>query len=142
MSDELRILLSASLNVGRSIGDLNMAIDAISKHPSLKKINLKIDIDQSFTQSINKFISSVEKMKAISDDQNKTIQETQDVFKKLDGTITTVTQKVLANGEVIQKTKTIHDDNRKAMQDETVAAQKLADTVERQNKADLDAITK
>lgn len=139
--NDLRILISASLNVGKSVGDINEAIKAIEKHPSLQKIKLKIDIDQNFTQTINGFINAVGKMKKISDEQNKTVSENVEIYKRLDGTVQQVTQKVLKNGEIIQKTKTIHDENKKAMQDEGLAAQKLAENIEKANKAQLDSIT-
>lgn len=139
--NDLRILISASLNVGKSVGDINEAIKAIEKHPSLQKIKLKIDIDQNFTQTINGFINAVAKMKKISDEQNKTVSENVEIYKKLDGTVQQVTQKVLKNGEIIQRTKTVHDESKKAMLDESQAAQKLAESIDKLNKSELDSIS-
>ncbi|MCM3274162.1 phage tail tape measure protein [Paenibacillus elgii] len=138
---DLRILISASLNVGKSVGDINEAIKAIEKHPSLQKIKLKIDIDQNFTQTINGFINAVGKMKKISDEQNKTVSENVEIYKRLDGTVQQVTQIFLKNGEIIQRTKTVHDESKKAMLDESQAAQKLAESIDKLNKSELDSIS-
>lgn len=139
--DDLKILINVGINQGKAIGSINDQIKALEKHPSLQKIKLKIEIDKSFTNSINSFINAVGKMKKISDEQSKVVSETENVYKKLDGTIETVTQKVLKNGEILEKTRRVHDENKKAMQDESIAAQKLADNIEKQNKVDLDSIT-
>lgn len=138
--NDIRILISSALNQGKALKDLNESIKAIEKHPSLQKIKLKIDIDQKFTQSINSFISAVGKMKKISDENSKVMQENIIQHKRLDGSIETTTQKILKNGEILTKNKTIHDANKKAMQDESLAAKKLAESVNKMNTADLDSI--
>ncbi|GAA4880677.1 hypothetical protein GCM10023310_71130 [Paenibacillus vulneris] len=71
--NDLRILVSASLNVGKSISDLNQSIQAIEKHPSLRKIKLKIDIDQTFTNSLINFKHSIEQVTLFINKQNTTI---------------------------------------------------------------------
>ncbi|MFD0587832.1 phage tail tape measure protein [Paenibacillus sp. GCM10027627] len=140
MSEDLRILIRAGINVGKSIKEINESVKNLEKHPSLQKIKLKLDIDNKFTQSINKFIASVSKMKKIADEQSKAVIETQNVYRELDGTVKTVTETVLKNGEIVQKTKTVHDANKKAIQDETLAARKLTDEIEEMNTANLDSI--
>lgn len=138
--NDIRILISSALNQGKAIKDLNESIRAIEKHPSLQKIKLKIDIDQKFTQSINQFISAAGKLKKIADDQSKAVNQTQEVFKNLDGTVKTVTTTIQKNGEILTKTKITHDANKKAMQDETLAATKLKDSVQKLNSVELDSI--
>ncbi|WP_010498397.1 phage tail tape measure protein [Paenibacillus elgii] len=140
MSD-LRILVSATLNEKRSIVDLNEAIKKIQNDPALQKLKLNIDIDQKFAKSINEFTDALNKMKQVSENQNKVISENTEIFKRLDGTVQQVTQKVLKNGEIIQRTKTIHDENKKAMVDESQAATKLAESIDKLNKTEIDSIT-
>ena len=120
---DMRILISAGLNVGKSIGDVNASIKALSKHPSLQKLELKINVDQSFVKSIQGFIDATKKLNVAMEQQNRVVKETQDVYKNLDGTVKQVTQQVLKNGEVIEKTKTVHDANKKAVNDESKSLQ-------------------
>ncbi|MEC0210242.1 phage tail tape measure protein [Paenibacillus ehimensis] len=140
MSD-LRILVSATLNEKRSIVDLNEAIKKIQNDPALQKLKLNIDIDQKFARLINEFTDALNKMKQVSQDQNKVISENTEIFKRLDGTVQQVTQKVLKNGEIIQRTKTIHDESKKAILDESQAALKLSESIDKLNKSELDSIT-
>jgi TP901 family phage tail tape measure protein len=139
MNNNLKILITSSLNVGRSIGEINSAIAGLEK--KINKLKLKIEVPENFNTHIQSFIKATEKLKSVADEQNKVISETQDIYNKLDGTVTQVSQKVLKSGEIIQKTKTIHDDNKKSMQDETLAADKLAKAVDRLNNSELDSIT-
>ncbi|MGV6936023.1 phage tail tape measure protein [Paenibacillus sp. CMM36] len=120
---DMRILISAGLNVGKSIGDVNASIKALSKHPSLQKLDLKINVDQSFVKSIQGFIDATKKLNVAMEQQNRVVKETQDVYKNLDGTVKQVTQQVLKNGEVIEKSKTVHDANKKAVNDESKSLQ-------------------
>lgn len=139
MNNDLKILITSGLNIGRSIGEINAAISGLEK--KVKKLKLKIEVPVNFNTHIQSFIKATEKMKSVADEQNKVISETQDIYKKLDGTVTQVSQKVLKSGEIIQKTKTIHDANKKSMQDETLAADKLAKAVDKLNNSELDSIT-
>jgi TP901 family phage tail tape measure protein len=136
--DDTRILITTGVNIGKSIGEINAAISGLEK--KVNSLKLKIEVPNNFGTQINSFIRAVEKMKAISSEQNKVISESQDVYKRLDGSIETVTKSVLKNGEIIQKSKTIHDENKKAMQGESDAAHKLAQSLDEANKAGLDSI--
>ncbi|MGG1650415.1 phage tail tape measure protein [Paenibacillus sp. NRS-1775] len=119
----MRILVQAGINAGKSIQDINSSIKALSKHPSLQKLDLKINVDQSFVKSIQGFIDATKKLNVSLEQQNRVVKETQDVYKNLDGTVKQVTQQVLKNGEVIEKSKTIHDANKKAVNDESKSLQ-------------------
>jgi hypothetical protein len=140
MSNDVRILLKADLNKGLSINEINKSIKEIQKSDSLQKIKIKVDIDQKFTQSINSFISAVSKMKKISDEQSKVVNQVQTVYKELDGSIKTTTQTILKNGEILTKTKVVHDATRKIIQDESNAVANLTENVKKLNSADLDSI--
>jgi len=138
-NQEMRILITAGLNIGKSLSEINMAVSGLEK--KMKALKLKVEMPQDFQKSIQSFVVATNKMKAISEDQNKVVQENIIQTKKLSGSIETVTQKVLKNGEVISKTKTIHDESKKAIQDESTAVKKLTENIEKQNKANLDSVT-
>lgn len=59
MDNDLRILLGATLNEGSSVGDINKAIKNIQKHPSLKAIDLKINIDKQLTNALKNFTNNL-----------------------------------------------------------------------------------
>ncbi|MBX4147500.1 phage tail tape measure protein [Paenibacillus lautus] len=119
MSDKLAILISAELNQGLALRDINTAIKALGKSKHLQKLNLKIDVDDSFVKSINKFIESTGKLNVALASQNKVVQETITEHRKLDGSIQKTTEQILKNGEIINRTKVVHDANKKAIQAES-----------------------
>lgn len=119
MSDQLKILISAELNQGLALRDINTAIKALGKSKNLQKLNLKINVDESFVKSINKFIESTNKLNVVMASQNKIVQETITEHRKLDGSIQKTTEQILKNGEIINRTKVIHDANKKAIQMES-----------------------
>ncbi|QWU14447.1 phage tail tape measure protein, TP901 family, core region [Paenibacillus sophorae] len=121
MANELGILLTASLNQGASVKSVNESIKALSSHPSLQKLNVKINVDQSFVKSISSFIDATKKLNSNLEAQNRVVKETITEFKNLDGSITKTTQQILANGELIEKSRTKHDANKKAINEESKA---------------------
>lgn len=129
MSDDLKIILTAGLNIGQSVGDINAAIKGLAKHPHLQKLNLKINIDESFVKSINSFISATDKLNVALKVQNRVVDETITEFRELDGSVKKVTQQILKNGEIINKTKTLHDANKKAVQSESSAYESQRKTI-------------
>lgn len=118
-NSNLSILISAELNQGLALRDINTAIKALGKSKNLQKLNLKIDIDDSFVKSINKFIEATGKLNVALASQNKVVQETITEHRKLDGTIERTTEQILKNGEIINKTRVIHDANKKTIQMES-----------------------
>ena len=121
MADNMKILISAALSPELALKDINSSLTALSNHPNLKKLELKIDIDKSFISAINGFIDASKKFNTIMESQNRVIKETITEMKNLDGSITKVTQQTLATGEVIEKTRVKHDANKKVIQDENKA---------------------
>ncbi|MNH66525.1 hypothetical protein D3C73_185580 [compost metagenome] len=121
MNNELGILISAQLNPGSSIKSINEGIRALSKHPSLQKLNLKVDVDQSFLETIKKFNQNISKFGSTLGNQNKVVKEFTTEIIKQDGSIEKVTKQILASGEQIEKTRTKHKENTKSVQQETQA---------------------
>ncbi|MFE6075784.1 phage tail tape measure protein [Paenibacillus sp. NPDC057886] len=111
MSQDLRILIDSALNVGSSIKNINNDIKALASHPSLKSLNLKVDIDKSFVKSMNEFVAATKVLSTAMEQQQKVINESVKTTKLLDGSIEKVTQKQLANGTIItQTTKKINEE--------------------------------
>ncbi|MGM1044890.1 MAG: phage tail tape measure protein [Bacillota bacterium] len=129
MSDDLKILISAGLNIGQSVGEINTAIKSLGKHPHLQKLNIKVNVDESFIKSINGFIAATNKLNIALQTQNKVVNETTTEFRELDGSVKKVTQQILQSGEIINKTKTVHDANKKAIQSESNAYENQRKTI-------------
>ncbi|MFI2856784.1 hypothetical protein ACH6EH_06560 [Paenibacillus sp. JSM ZJ436] len=121
---DLQILISANLNIGESIGDINTAIKALSKHKSLQKLTLKVDVDQSFVKSINQFIAATEKLGNALREQNKVVSDVTTVYKKLDGSIEKVREQHLASGEILTKINKQVDEHKQKLTEETKALDK------------------
>ncbi|XVL62130.1 phage tail tape measure protein [Paenibacillus amylolyticus] len=113
MSQDLRILIDSAINVGSSIKNINNDIKALASHPSLKSLNLKVDIDKSFVKSMNEFVAATKVLSTALEQQQKVINESVKTTKMLDGSIEKVTQKQLANGSIItQTTKKINEETK------------------------------
>ncbi|MDY8023377.1 NlpC/P60 family protein [Paenibacillus polymyxa] len=124
MNDMLKILVTADLNVGTSLKSVNEKLKALANHPSLQKLNVKINIDQSFVKSMNSFVAAANKLNVAMEQQNKVVNETTTTYKRLDGTIEKVTQQRLADNSVITKSNKIVDEHKKKLQQESEAYDK------------------
>ncbi|KAF6620431.1 C40 family peptidase [Paenibacillus sp. EKM102P] len=130
MADMLKILVQADLNIGASIGNINEKLKALSKHPSLQSLNIKINIDKSFVASMNSFVSAANKLNLAMEQQNKIVSETTTTYKRLDGSIEKVTQQRLADNSVITKTNKTVDEHRLKLQQETEAYDKQRKSIQ------------
>jgi uncharacterized coiled-coil DUF342 family protein len=68
MAQDLKILITASLNIGKSIGELNTQIKALQEKVDSLKLNVKVD--EKILQQITNFSKQLDKIKVIQDDQN------------------------------------------------------------------------
>jgi TP901 family phage tail tape measure protein len=127
--DDLKILISAELNTGKSIGDINTAIKGIQQ--KVNKLRLNVEVNDKVMKTLNEFSKSMEKVQAVSQDLNKAYKEEETVLKKLDGTIEKTTRKHLKSGEIIEKTKKIVNEKTKTAvsgaNEENAAIGKLSD---------------
>jgi TP901 family phage tail tape measure protein len=126
--DDLKILITAGLNYGLSLKEINTAISGIEK--KIKKLKLKVEIPQDFQKSIQGFITATEKMKRISDEQNKVMEQHERIIKKADGSTEKLTEQILKNGEIIKKSRTITDEKTKSTEKYTDAIEKQKDELE------------
>ncbi|OMD71223.1 phage tail tape measure protein [Paenibacillus odorifer] len=83
MANPLAILISAKLNSGLAIKDLNTSIKALGKHPSLQKLDLKLNIDKSFISSVsslsknlNTITSQLQQQSAANNNVNSSLKST------------------------------------------------------------------
>ncbi|WP_431785778.1 phage tail tape measure protein [Paenibacillus lactis] len=134
MSNDLKIIITAGLNIGKSIGEINTAIKALGKHPQLQKLNIKVNVDQSFIKSINSFLEATKKLEVSLRSQNKVVDETIQEYRELDGSVKRVTQQILKNGEIINRTKTVHDANKRTIQAESNAYESQRKTIQQLEK--------
>ncbi|WP_124116928.1 phage tail tape measure protein, partial [Paenibacillus xylanexedens] len=135
MSNEsMRILIDAGLNYSSSIKNINDGIKALSQSKSLQTLSLKVNIDPSFVKSVDGFIKATQQLNKALEQQNKVVNETVKTTKLLDGSIEKVTERHLANGEVITKTNKKIDENIKRVQDETKAFNDQAKTLKQLEK--------
>jgi hypothetical protein len=72
-NENLSILISAKLNIGKSIGDINDDIKLLQK--SIKKLNLKVDIDQKVLKSLNDFSKQMRRLSDEALNAGKVIEQ-------------------------------------------------------------------
>ncbi|WP_172249934.1 phage tail tape measure protein [Saccharibacillus deserti] len=126
----IELLITANLNIGASIGNINSAIKTLSKHPSLKTLDLKVDVDKSFVKSMDSFVQATKKLSTALEAQKKVVHEEIETFKRLDGTIEKVTKQRLENGDIITKSNKRVDESKKKIQEETDAYNKQKKTLQ------------
>lgn len=73
MANDLKISLTASLNTGKSIGEINTAIGGIEK--KVKALKLNIEINDKVLNTLNNFTKQLNKISAVAKDTGKVIQE-------------------------------------------------------------------
>ncbi|MWV44977.1 hypothetical protein GRF59_15245 [Paenibacillus sp. HJL G12] len=120
MNEDLRILISVGLK-STTVTDINKELEKLAKDTSLQKLNVKINIDESFTKSINSFIEVTKKLDQALQQQNQIVKENITTYAKLDGSIEKVREKHLANGTIITQTNKKIDEHNQKLKQETQA---------------------
>jgi Phage-related minor tail protein len=129
---DLKILITASLNTGKSIGDINTQLKAISK--KVEKLKIKIDIDDKIINKLNKFATQMNNVASVSNELNKVLKTEEEIIKKLDGTTEKFTRTFLKSGDIIEKTRKVTDQSRKAKEQEVEATKKLIEVEDKLGK--------
>lgn len=122
MNDDLKILITGTLNAGKSIGEINTAIKGIEK--KLDKVKLNIKLDDNLSKTLNDFTKATEKLLSSNSALGKSFREEETVIKNIDGTVDKVNRKFMRTGEIIEKTTKIVDKNKQATNSETDAINK------------------
>ncbi|MBN3527700.1 hypothetical protein [Paenibacillus apiarius] len=103
-------LLTGSLNITKTVEEINKAIKKIEKHPKLSKVKLSVDFDQKYTKSVNVMLSSGQQIIKQYELQKKLIEEIIAKNFSLGEAINKVTQRIRASiDSSVQATKHIND---------------------------------
>jgi len=126
--NDLRILIVANINEQQSTKEINEAIRELEK--KVEKLNLQIKIDDSTLTNLKNIVNNLDKVKEAVRQQNKVVEEVIDVYKRLDGTTTTVITSINENGEQIKKvTKNVHDEAKKTLKEQEKATDNYRKTI-------------
>ncbi|MCE5169628.1 hypothetical protein LQV63_09915 [Paenibacillus profundus] len=124
-------LLTGSLNITKTVEEINKAIKKIEKHPKLSKVKLSVDFDQKYTKSVDVLLSSGQQVIKHFELQKKLIEEIIAKNFSLGEAINRVTQRIRANiDSSVQATKHIND-RRSAILQESDAILTLISNMER-----------
>jgi hypothetical protein len=96
MSDTKRLLITASLNIGSSVGEINNAIKKIQKHQSLQKIKIKIDVDQKILKTLTDFNNNLTKI-------NQTMGQQSNISDKVTQSINNRTKAIEADTKAVNQ---------------------------------------
>lgn len=128
-NNDLKILISASLDVKQSIEEINKQIKSLQN--KIEKLTLKINLDEKTIKTLNDFSKATEKYKSLSNELNKVISEEEKIINKLDGSVEKIKLQYLKSGEVIKKTTQIINEQKNAIEKQTQAVSNLSKETER-----------
>jgi TP901 family phage tail tape measure protein len=73
MANDLKILITGSLNIGKSIGEINSAISGLEK--KVKSLKVNVEINDKVLSTLNNFNKQFSKISSVARDTGKVIQE-------------------------------------------------------------------
>ncbi|TCJ01044.1 phage tail tape measure protein [Cytobacillus praedii] len=133
MADNLKILITGSLNVGKSIGEINTQIKAIET--KINRIKLNVQLDEKISKTLSDFSRAMENHKKIAQDLNRVIKEEKTITKEADGTIKEKIRQHLKSGEIMEREIKRINEQTKATQKQTQVTGKLIDQVNKLGEA-------
>lgn len=125
--DDLKILITAELNRGLSIGEINKSIKKIQSHPSLKSLKLKLDVDQKILKTLTDFNKNMHKVNQTMKNQEASVKDTTQALDKETQQIKQNTQELSKNQKMRQKII----ENEKKREIHTTAGNKFDNTTSR-----------
>lgn len=129
-NNNLKLLITGSLNIGKSIQEINTQIKALEK--KINKLNLSVKIDEKTANVLNSFTKAMEHQKNTAKGLNNVLKEEQVITKNLDGTVDKVTRQYMKSGEIIEKTAKQIDKKKQVTQQETQAINEQTQAIQRQ----------
>ncbi|WP_425203597.1 phage tail tape measure protein [Priestia megaterium] len=111
MSNELKILLSGSLDFSKTQSAIDNQIAALEK--KISKVKINIDLNDNTIRTMQKFSRAVEDYKRSYDELNKSVQENVKIIKRADGVVDKYTTRLMKNGNVEKQHKQIIDEKSK-----------------------------
>ncbi|MFO1442788.1 phage tail tape measure protein [Bacillus sp. Bva_UNVM-123] len=121
--ENLKILITGSLNVGSTLGEINNQIKALEK--KINSIKLSVQIDEKISKTLQDFSRSMENHKKITQDLNRVIKEEKTVTREADGVIKEKIRQHLKSGEIIEKEIKRINEQTKTTQKQTDETRKL-----------------
>lgn len=125
--DDLKILITAKLNEGLSVGEINKSIKKIQNHPSLKRLKLKLDVDQKILKTLADFNKNIHKVNQTMKNQETSVKDTTQALDKETRQIKQNTQELSKNQKMRQKI--IEDEKKRVIQ--TTVGNKFDNTTSR-----------
>jgi TP901 family phage tail tape measure protein len=116
MANDLKILITSSLNMDSSKTEINRKIKELEGQ--VEKLKLNIVVDDKVAKTLNDFSKAMENHKKIAEDLNRVIKEEKVITKEADGTIREKIKQHLKSGEIIEKEIEKINKKNKAMKDE------------------------
>lgn len=132
MSEQLKILISGSLDITKTTTDINTQIKTLQSKIDTLKINFQID--DKVSKTLADFSKAMENHKKIAQELNRVTKEEKTVTKEADGTIKEKIKQHLKNGEIIEKEIVKVNNKTKAIKEETQATQQLIAELDRYGK--------
>lgn len=122
-SNDLRIKIVGTLNIGKSIQEINMAIRGIEK--KINKLKINIQLDDKVSQTLAKFSKAMENHKKIAQDLNRVMHEEKVVTKDASGIVRESIRQHLKDGEVRTKNIKRINEQTKATKQQAEETRKL-----------------
>jgi len=122
LSQNLKILISASLDTKKSIREVNSQISKILQ-PQIKdiKANVKVNIDSKVLNGLKSVVNGFGKVKEALKENNRVISQHEKIVTNETGVINKWTQQQLKSGEVITKTQEIINKKTQGIKNHTAA---------------------
>ncbi|ASA21817.1 phage tail tape measure protein [Paenibacillus donghaensis] len=122
MSQNLKILISASLDTKKSIREVNSQISKILQ-PQIKdiKANVKVNIDSKALNGLKSVVDGFGKVREALKENNRVISQHEKIVTNETGVINKWTQQQLKSGEVITKTQEIINKKTQGIKNHTAA---------------------
>ncbi|WP_068620014.1 phage tail tape measure protein [Paenibacillus tuaregi] len=119
MADDLKVLVSLGLN-GSALQDINKELKKLSSHPSLQKLELKINMDDSIARVVDKF-NQISRAGDGFKNQSRLVQELVAETVKLDGSLGRAAKQVYNHAQEVMKFIKSQDQAKRSVLDQTQA---------------------
>ncbi|MCP1159454.1 hypothetical protein [Bacillus infantis] len=127
--NDLKLLITGQLNIGKTINEVNSAIRGIEK--KISKLKISADIDANTLKTLSNFSKAMEQHKKVAQDLNRVVREEKTVTKEADGTVREKIRQHLKSGEIIDKEIKKINQKVKATQSEREETRKLISDYEK-----------
>lgn len=103
MDDKLQILITAGLNEGLSIGEVNKGLKKLAKHPSLQKLRVSVEIDKRVLDQLSKLSSELSKSTNVINQQRSVSEQTKKTVNDMTVALDKETASINQNTEAMRK---------------------------------------